>query len=61
MQWEGNHCLLCVPGTYKCKKTGLCTIKDPHCMIFDEEEEYCRRCRRGWEPKGSECVRKSRY
>ena len=35
MHWEGEYCEVCVPGTRKSTKTGLCTINDPHCIEYD--------------------------
>ena len=60
MRYDDDFCVECVPGTYMSRKSGLCTIKDPHCMIFDDRRERCEKCRRGWkiDKDDKECVRK---
>ena len=57
-QWDGDHCDKCLIGAYLNKITGKCCIKDPYCKVFDENNGICDVCRRGYDIKDGQCVRK---
>ena len=50
-------CVECVRGTYYSRANKRCSLKGQHCMEFNEEEEICERCDRGYEANyGGVCV-----